>query len=212
MYAVGVDCVCGVWDQTAANTAATQNTFRLLTDPATNGGTNDENGSSQAAAQTAGIIANMVSDPAIRAQLVAGGLSNFAMAVKTRMLQIAATNKGTAFPDGFPRLSNGIAIDCPGVANQGAPIPPPPNRAPLFQTALIPTFQEVASGLTVTFPNPVSFYSSTTTLLMIYLSRLSPFLPSPALLAGIIENHIASLSLSFSTDQMAFSPSATIRR
>jgi hypothetical protein len=167
MYAVGVDCVCGIYDNTAANTAAAQNSFNLLTD-ATSSGSFDENGSSQATAQTAGIIANMLMDPAIRQQLVAGGLPNFAMAVKTRLIQIAETNKGTLFPDGVPRLSNGIAIPCPGVANPGPPIPPLPNRAPLQQTGLAPTYQEVASGLTVTFPNPVSSYSSPSTSLMIY--------------------------------------------
>lgn len=172
MYAVGVNCVCGVWNSTAANTAATQNSFKLLTDEGL-----DENGSSQATAQTAGIIANMLSDPTIRRQLTAGGLPNFAMAVKTKLIEIAATNKGTLFPDGIPRLSNGIAIPCTGDTIPGPPNPPPPNTAPLEQTGLTPTFQDVASGDTVTFPNPVSSYSSPFTSLMIYPLFVSLIFP-----------------------------------
>jgi len=203
MYAVGVNCVCGMYNSTADNTAAAQNNFRLLTDPATNGATGDENGSSQAAAQTVGIVANMLSDPTIRSQLVAGGLPNFAMAVKTKLIQIATTNKGVAFPDGFPRLSNGIAIPCLGVAAQGAPSPPASNTPPLLQTGLTPTFQEVASGLTITFPNPVSSYSShltSSTVNPLFPPLFLSYVPSLGLLQALLEHISCQESFNFYTN------------
>ncbi|KAH6694937.1 hypothetical protein BKA61DRAFT_741936 [Leptodontidium sp. MPI-SDFR-AT-0119] len=157
IYAVGVDCVCGEYIAANANTATSQNSFRLLTNPSPDGG-KDEQGTSQATAQTVGVMANMMSDPAIQAQLVAGGLANFAMAVKTRLLLAAVGNKGT-FDDSTPRLSSNISIPCPGPAFAGRPIPPAPNQALFRQVGLVPTYQEVASGLTVTFPNPPNCYN-----------------------------------------------------
>lgn len=151
IYAVGVDCVCGNWDSSQANTAATQDQFRFLSDVAL-----DENGSSQATAQTVGVIAAMLNDPVKRATLASGGMSNFAMAVKTELIRMATANKGT-FPDGIPRLSNDITIPCSGDSVSGPPIPPAPNvPAELNQNGLTPVLQEVYNGQAVTFQNPVS--------------------------------------------------------
>ncbi|PVH72962.1 hypothetical protein DL98DRAFT_608767 [Cadophora sp. DSE1049] len=158
IYAVGVNCVCGEYIAANANTATSQNSFRLLTDPSPETG-RDEQGTSQATAQTVGVIANMMADPAIQAQLVAEGLANFAMAVKTRLLLAAVGNKGT-FDDSTPRLSNNISVPCPGPSFAGRPIPPAPNQGPFRQVGLAPTYQEVASGLTVTFPNPPNCYNT----------------------------------------------------
>ncbi|KAH7395411.1 hypothetical protein BKA64DRAFT_577524, partial [Cadophora sp. MPI-SDFR-AT-0126] len=159
IYAVGVDCVCGEYIAANPNTATSQNSFRLLTNPSPETG-KDEQGTSQATAQTVGIMANMMSDPVIQAQLMAGGLANFAMAAKTRLLLAAVGNKGT-FDDSTPRLSSNISIPCPGPAFAGRPIPPAPNQAPFRQAGLLPAYQEIASGLTVTSPNPVSLLPAT---------------------------------------------------
>lgn len=149
LYAVGVSCVCGSYDSSVDNTATAQNTFSLLTS-----GPPDENRSSQAAAQTAGIIANMLMDPTIRQQLVAGCLGNFGQAAKARSLSMAMINKGT-FSDGIPRLSDSIEIPCSRDAVKGEPVPPFSTTPPATQTGLQPTTQVVASGTSVLYPNLV---------------------------------------------------------
>lgn len=155
IYAVGVDTVAAVYDRTSANTAVSQNKFRLLQDKVTPQDF-DENGTSQAAAITTGVIASLLADPTLRGSLVAGGIPNFAMAVKKLILDMARDNKGM-FPDGTPRLSNGISIPCPGPGMQGRPGPQLEDRPPPNQQGLTPVYQEVANGQTITFPALVSY-------------------------------------------------------
>lgn len=154
LYAVGVEDIAAVYDDTSPNTAASQNTFKVLEDS----GMLDENGSSQASAITTGVIANLLGDPTIRASLVAGGLPNFAAAVKKFVLDMSGTNKGT-FPDGIPRLSNGFSIPCPGPGVNGRPIPPVETRPASPVKGLTPVFREVANGPVVTFANLVRHLS-----------------------------------------------------
>lgn len=146
IYAVGDTCVCGNYDSDSANTAAAQNSFEHLID--------GKIGTSQANAQTAGVIANMLIDPAKRRELIAGGLPNFAMALKKSLLDMATDNKGT-FPDLIPRLSNNITIPCTANVIAGPPNTPAANTPPFMQFGLAPAYQEVATGKVVTFPNSV---------------------------------------------------------
>lgn len=171
IYAVGVDCVCGNYE--FADPTNLQG-FALLTDTF--------NGNSQATAQTVGVIANMLMDPAKQAQLVAGGLSNFAMAVKTELLRIAVANKDLKFPDGIPRLSNDISIPCPGPAVP-RPLPYSLPQAPPLQQGLVPIYQEIASGDTVVVNGPVSCCPHSRN-----LTRLS----SQSMLIDSLTSHLAA--------------------
>lgn len=159
IYAVGVDVVCGTYVTGADNTPTAQNAFKLLTD----GESGNQQGTSQATAQTVGIIANMLVDPNLRTQLMAGGATNLAMAVKTMLISMGFANKGLftqgAITDGIPRLTSNVLVNCPaGVAAvSGRPNPPNVGGVPPFtQVGLTPTTTEVASGTAVTFPHPVS--------------------------------------------------------
>ena len=156
LYAQGTNCVCGAWDIGAANLASAQNKFKLLTDTPN---TADENGSSQAAAQTVGVIANMITNPDLHRRLIQGGLSSFAMAVKNELLQMSDTYKG-AFPDSKPRLSNGMGIPCGPAIHQGSPPLPPENIPNLWQVDLTAQITNIATGMQVTDPNPVSLAHS----------------------------------------------------
>ncbi|PVH68888.1 subtilisin-like protein [Cadophora sp. DSE1049] len=76
-------------------------------------------GTSEATAVTSGLIAYLIANDVLQAQLIQGGLGNFAAAVKAHIIQLGISMKGIArvdpslnTPDNIPRLANGEAIEC----------------------------------------------------------------------------------------------------
>jgi len=137
IYNVGCDTVAAHIH--SGTEGAVQNSFRFLTDL--------DNGSSQSAALTAGVIAQFLSDWNVRRQLNSEGRERFAMRVKDYLLNMAVAQKGQ-FPDGIPRVSNGMAVGCGagGPAITGRPDVPAPVTPPLTQTGLRAQKREVSQG------------------------------------------------------------------
>ncbi|KAH6710677.1 hypothetical protein BKA61DRAFT_694333 [Leptodontidium sp. MPI-SDFR-AT-0119] len=116
-------------------------------------------GTSEATAVTSGRIAYLIANDVLQAQLVQGGLSNFASAVKAHIRQLGTNMKGTArvdpvyaTPDTVPRLANGEAIECP--TQNGQVAQPAYQVAPGAQEILpaaYPTIQ-VSDGMQVEVP------------------------------------------------------------
>lgn len=87
-------------------------------------------GTSQATAATAGLMAYFLSDPALHAQFVAGGVGNMPMRLKQHLVSVATAQKGVGGwgdenTDYVPRLANGENVECggEGVVKGGPPVP-----------------------------------------------------------------------------------------
>ncbi|PVH74819.1 subtilisin-like protein, partial [Cadophora sp. DSE1049] len=116
-------------------------------------------GTSEATAQTSGLIAYLLANDVLQAQFAANGLENVALAVKnhirllaTNMKGIARTDPALGTPDTVPRLANGESIQCPtqnGIVNHPTYQFPPPGQEIL--PAAFPTIL-VAEGMDVVVP------------------------------------------------------------
>lgn len=117
-------------------------------------------GTSEATAVTSGLIAYLIANDVLQAQLLQAGLtSNFATAVKAHIRQLGTSMKGhTRFdplgtPDNVPRLSNGEAVEC---LQQNGQVSQPTYQMPMpeLQQILPPAYPTilVAEGLDIVVP------------------------------------------------------------
>ncbi|KAG4439039.1 hypothetical protein IFR05_005467 [Cadophora sp. M221] len=116
-------------------------------------------GTSEATALTSGLIAYLISNDVLQADLMRGSLNNFASAVKAHIRQLGTSMKGISrvdpvdgSPDIVPRVSNGEAIECP---TQNGQVAQPVYQVPLDSQEILPAAYPtilVSEGLEVVVP------------------------------------------------------------
>jgi hypothetical protein len=129
--------------------ASDQNTWHL--EPA---------GTSQATAQTAGLIAYYLSDPVLQSQWAQGGVRNIALNAKNFITGVATAQKGV-WADGIPRASMPDTVPCTGQSNPGPiPIPPLVDPGDANYIGLVSSYNQVTQGTTLAH-NPLVSCSGT---------------------------------------------------
>ncbi|KAF2807844.1 subtilisin-like protein [Mytilinidion resinicola] len=112
----------------------------------------DPDGTSQATAITAGMIAYFLSNADLQKEWANTGVSNLPMAAKNYLLDLGKQQKGRSWTDGIPRASIGDMVPCQnGVAG---PVPIPNFQVPGDGTDLTLQTTPVTNGQTVVF-NPL---------------------------------------------------------
>jgi hypothetical protein len=109
-------------------------------------------GTSQATAITAGMIAYFLSDPTLVSQFKSnGGLASLPAAVKAFLINLGAQQRLNTFGDNIPRASLGDVMG-PCTGGGPGPVPVPAFVVPGAATGLRVTTAPVTSGTSVVFP------------------------------------------------------------
>ncbi|KAF2495147.1 subtilisin-like protein [Lophium mytilinum] len=118
----------------------------------------DPDGTSQATAITAGMMAYFLSNADIQKEWANTGIANLPMAAKNYLLDLGKLQKGRKWTDGIPRASTGDMVPCQnGIAG---PVPIPTFQVPGDGTGLTLQTTPVTNGETVVFSPLVSPQSS----------------------------------------------------